>query len=861
MPRFLITVCLAATALCQAMANTEQPPETFDTSKPWTRWWWPASALDKESVTSQLEALAQAGIGGVEITPIYGARGYESRYTEFLSPPWIETLEFVGEEAKRLGLGVDMATGTGWPFGGPWIKADSASQKLVVDNGILAGQFTEQQVKRAAPGGEGLVANPFSTAAANAYLAPFASLPPNIIRSQFHDSFEYYGASWSAELPARFEAMHGYDILDFANAFEPSPSLDPETVGRIKSDFRETLSDLHAQYLQTWTDWAHAHGSLTRNQSHGAPANLLDLYAIADIPETEVFGSTPFPIPGLRRDPNSIRHDQDLPEPLVTRMASSAAHVMGKSLVSSESCTWLRDHWKVTPAHIKPELDRIFLDGINHVFFHGTVFSPNNATWPGWLFYASTQYNPNNPLWNDFADLNAYIQRVQSVLQAGASDNDLLIYWPIFDLWDDPNGLVQQFTVHKVDFVLKQPFGATAKALEENGYSFDYISDAQILASSVSEKHIRTPGSSYKAILIPPTERMPLSTFNHLLELARNGATVIFQSLPQDVPGFANLATRRTSFAQSLETATELASAPSPKLVILDGQPLTSKLSQILSSAGVSKEPIFETGIDFIRRATETGHTYFFANLNATRVAQWIPLATAAKAASFTDPLTGYTGQAPLRLSSSNSPSIFLDLLPGQSLILHAFRDVPEFPPLDKWPVYTQGDKAIPIESPWSIEFIEGGPVLLGSIQMENLIPWTASKETETERFAGTAKYTTEFTLPENNADNWLLDLGDVRDAARIRLNGKELPPAWSLPFQIRTGDAIKQGKNTLEILVTNVAANRIRDLDRRGVDWKIMQEINFVDIRYRPFDASGWDIEPAGLLGPVRLIPLIEKN
>ncbi len=60
-----------------------------------------------------------------------------------------------------------------------------------------------------------------------------------------------------------------------------------------------------------------------------------------------------------------------------------------------------------------------------------------------------------------------------------------------------------------------------------------------------------------------------------------------------------------------------------------------------------------------------------------------------------------------------------------------------------------------------------------------------------------------------------------------------------------------------LEVEVTNLAANRIRDLDQRGVKWKIMREINFVNINYQPFDASKWELAPSGLLGPVALVPL----
>jgi hypothetical protein len=102
-------------------------PATTQTAKPWTRWWWPGSAVDRKNITAQLEAIAAAGIGGVEITPIYGALGSGARYLDFLSPQWVEMLGYTASEARRLGLGVDMATGTGWPFGGPMVSAADGS--------------------------------------------------------------------------------------------------------------------------------------------------------------------------------------------------------------------------------------------------------------------------------------------------------------------------------------------------------------------------------------------------------------------------------------------------------------------------------------------------------------------------------------------------------------------------------------------------------------------------------------------------------------------------------------------------------------------------------------------------------------
>ncbi|MEO5960644.1 MAG: glycosyl hydrolase, partial [Opitutaceae bacterium] len=310
-------------------------PEITRENKPWTRWWWPGSAVDKAGLTQQMEKLAAAGIGGVEITPIYGARGYEERYIDFLTPKWMEMLEHVGREGKRLGLGIDMATGTGWPFGGPWIDEANAIARAVLKDGKLVGEPTKMMVKRAAPGDEGFVVDPFSPDALKHYLAPFekpfAAFPRDLVRGQFHDSFEYYNASWTPKFAAVFHEMHGYDVHKYAAELTATNAADVKTVDRetlalIKSDFRDTLARLHLDYLRTWVQWSHDRGWIVRNQSHGAPGNILDLYANADIAETEIFGSTPFPIPGLRREHAYVRHDQDLPEPLVVRMASSAGH-------------------------------------------------------------------------------------------------------------------------------------------------------------------------------------------------------------------------------------------------------------------------------------------------------------------------------------------------------------------------------------------------------------------------------------------------------------------------------------------------------------------------------------------------------
>ncbi len=834
-------------------------PEPTRENKPWVRWWWPGSGVDEKNLTRELESFAAAGLGGVEITPIYGARGYESRYIDFLSPRWVELLTHTGREAKRLGLGVDMATGTGWPFGGPHVSASDASQKLVLKDGRLAGEPTGMQVKRAAPGGAGNVLDPFSTAALDRYLAPFGAafekLPRDLLRGQFHDSYEYYGASWTPGVAERFRAMHGYDVNDHAAELLGQKPCDPDTLARLKADYRATLAQLHLEYLQGWAKWSRERGWIIRNQSHGAPANILDLYATADIPETEVFGSTPFPIPGLRRIVAELRNDQDLPESLVIRVASSAAHVAGRKLVSSETLTWLREHWKEAPSMMKPEIDRLFVEGINHIVYHGTAYSPADAPWPGWLFYASTEFNDRNPLWPDLAALNTYVARVQSVLQAGAPDTDVLLYWPVHDVWNDSGKLINQLGVHDVSWLTKSPMGQLAQAFQQRGITFDYISDAQLAATSTAGRnnpHLRTPGGNTARILvIPAARRMPVETLRQITTLAAAGATVVVQQLPEDVPGYGRLEERRAAFKELL------AALGNTRAVVVGSPEPDALLATPAFAQQVRRESIVDAGVSFIRRRTDLGHDYFFANLSAKALDGWVTLGVAADEAFILDPLTGRSGRAALKADGPRA-AVYLQLASGQSLIVRtSTRRQPEASAA-AWTYTAPSDGPIILTGVWQIDFLRGGPALPATIQTFDLKSWTEIGDAEAKRFAGTARYRLEFDLPATaRAEDWLLDLGDVRETARVRLNGRDAGVAWSLPFHLRVGEFLQPGRNVLEIEVTNLAANRIRDMDQRGVDWKIMHEINYVNILYKPFDASTWDLSASGLLGPVRLAPL----
>ena len=120
--------CLPAQAVDDALA---WPPITAQ-AQPWAWWWWHGSAVDETNIAHELQRFHDAGLGGVQITTIYGVKGGEARDIPYLTPPWLAMMGYTVDEAKRLGIGVDMSLGSGWCFGGPTVSREDANASVVV---------------------------------------------------------------------------------------------------------------------------------------------------------------------------------------------------------------------------------------------------------------------------------------------------------------------------------------------------------------------------------------------------------------------------------------------------------------------------------------------------------------------------------------------------------------------------------------------------------------------------------------------------------------------------------------------------------------------------------------------------------
>ena len=718
---------------------------------------------------------------------------------------------------------------------------------------------TGQKVKRAAPGGEGFVMDHFSTKAVSNYFDRFdkafeksgCEFPHNF----FNDSYEVYGANWTPGFYDEFKKRKGYDLAYYLPVLLEQGMDDHSR--RVISDYREVVAELIlANFTHRFTDWAEKHGSKTRNQAHGSPGNLIDLYATVSVPECESFGISDFNIKGLRVDSLKKVNDSDL---TMLKYASSGAHLSGKNIVTSETFTWLTEHFRTSLAQCKPDLDLFFLSGVNHTFFHGTTYSPLEAEWPGWMFYASVNMSPTNSIWRDAKPFFEYITRCQGYLQSGKPDNDYLVYMPIYDIWHEQDGLLLLFDIHKMQKRAPEFISAVDNILNA-GYDVDYISDNFIRGCKVEDGEIVTSsGAKYKALIIPGAKMMPHDVLEHINDMIAEGATVAFiNNYPEEVPGFATYEARKKTFSKELSKLPVSDFSMNLKQRKGKGNVLTgTDYEVILDQAGGKKELMkSKYNLGYIRRKTDRGYTYFISCLQGNDVKEWIPFGVTGKRVMFIDPLTGYQGLAKTRMNG-DVQEVLVDLKSGQSLIVSS-TDVPNRYHADWKYLKEDADKKELING-WKLSFIESTPAIDGVFDIDTLSYWTNLDIDAAKVNMGTALYTNEFDFAKGDKE-YILQLDNVRESARVRINGKDVVTLWSVPYECNITNYLVDGKNLLELEVTNLPANRIADYDRRNIQWRKFKEINHVDLNYKKTGYGHWDVVESGLQDGVRIVSFTKE-
>ncbi len=845
-----------------------------DTAKPYTRWWFFGNSVEKESLTYQLEYMKSVGIGGVCIAPVDDKYNIGKHGMDFLSPEYMDILAHISSEAKRLGLSVDMTMGCGWPFGGPWIPEELSPKRLDENLKCVSTKF---KVKRSAPGGMGYTANPFEPKAYRLHADVFKNAfnkaygDKKIIRAFFNDSYEYFSANWTDDFLEQFKKRRGYDFAPYMkDVFWGETKKSAEEIQRLWQDYHETVSDLVYDTMSEYTKACADMGYKSIYQAHGSPANLIDLYALSDIPETESFGASTFDIPLVRRDEDYPVHIFGQPTKVSMKFASSAAHLYGKKLVASETCTWLANHFKTSLAQMKPEIDKLFVSGINHIFYHGMPYTPKDEAFPGMLFYASVNYNQNSHFVEFLPELNSYIKEVQSVLQNSKPDNDVLVYFPLHSFWKSKGHkkhTILMFDVHKVFLWLPRSpaFKSLLERMEKSGYSYDFISDKALKNLCVENGVIKSGDQTYKTIVVANVDQLPVSTYETLNNLIKNGAKVVFENnIPQDVPGYFKV-------AESQQKAKELSANWKNKNNVyvgdaFEGLAKTDAKQEMLSSAGLefirktlpnrSLNVVVHHGCRsrFVKKTQSDSYVYFIANQTQKFSRGNITLAVDAEQIEYFNPITKVRGVLNSKKTATGT-EFYLELLAGQSCIIYANKRAKS--ELSKL-TFSEDDKAVAITGEWQIDFLRAVPTPISADKMppsyitKRLTSWTEFNNENTSNFCGVARYSIDFAL-DKPSRKYVLDLGDVRDCAKVFVNGKLVGSAWSIPYRLAIPEGILKKENKLVVEVTNNSFNRAKEFFKNNPDW--LKTHLFYDITYTKYDISKKPYEKSGLLGKVRII------
>jgi len=895
----------------------KDPP---DDSRIMMRWWWFGPAATRPEITRELETMKAAGIGGVEIANLYPLAlddpSTSFHNTPFLSKEHLEALRFAVEEARRLGLRVDITLGSGWPFGGPHIPVTEAAGKLRVETmAIAAGAITAKvpyldagetlltsfltpaavqsehsepvttpvsgwfrfsaaaeprvlicfissrtgmMVKRPSAGAAGFVLDHYDKAATeehlravgNRLLSAFGDHPPYAV---FSDSLEVYGSDWTPALLDEFQRRRGYDLRPHLLSLVRNTGSDTTA---IRHDWGRTLTELaNENFLDPLHAWAQQHHTLLRSQSYGFPPVTLSSNRLADLPEGE--GKATFQM---------WREFSD------TRWAASAGHLFRHSVISSETWTWLHSPaFRATPLDMKAEADLHFLQGINQLVGHGWPYSPETAGEPGWRMYAAAALDAHNPWFPVMPDLTRYLQRVSFALRQGQPANDVALLLPNDDVWASFKVGIQKH-VSATSFAGFDESGSNVSIDEAMGKALGKQIIAQVLDAGfnldfIDADAIDSLGIPYRVLILPGIDRLPVATYEKIVEFARRGGIVIAtRRTPATAPGLLNSG-QESAHLQELSQALFHGSIPTAHLI--EGESALGPALARYTAPDMVLTPRMPQ-IGFIHRKLPEGDLYFVANTsNETKHVQ-AQLRDTARHAEIWDAVSGDVATVP------DPGKIDLALEPYESRLLF-FSNTP----LSAAPQTARKETQVAdLSRSWEVAFAAQGSSGAGlSIEMKRLNSWT--DDPKTQFFSGLATYRKSFDLPppENPAETrFLLDFGPgtretlpspdkehtmraylqspIREAAQVFVNGKPAGAIWHPPYRLDITPYLRQGQNELRIVVGNTAINALAG--QPAPDYRLLWDR--YGMLFVPQDMQNLSPLPSGILGPVKLIKSVPE-
>lgn len=701
------------------------------------------------------------------------------------------------------------------------------------------------------PGGQGPEVDFFSKAAIE---LQFKSIADVLVRDAgphagtalkrfFEDSWEAGSPNWTPELPTEFQRRRGYDPRPYLPALSGWVVGDPGTTDRFLYDFRRTVADCMADnHFRRFTELAHAHDMLTMCQAAGpffpkAPLidSLLNLGQV-DVPMGEFWLSPHHSHhPGGTDAKHGSKQWMDEAQNTVGKQTASAAHVYGKRLVAAEAFTDLsgRTNYGHDLADLKPAIDRAFAEGMNFASFHGATAAHSADGVPGNEFAAGTHFNRHVTWWTQIDAFSDYVARCQALLQRGLFVADVCFYYG-----DDVPAFVPAKHVNASLGV---------------GYDYDVCNtDVLLNRMSVRDGRIVLPdGMSYRLLVLPDRDDMPVEVMEKIQTLVDAGATVVGPR-PSRATGLHDRQAKEDRLRQSAAAVwgdcdgkTVTRHAYGRGRVVWGRTP-----AEVLKADGIVPDFTHKVGpadglLDYIHRRDGGSDVYFVCNRRDREEPATLTFRVTGRRPELWDPLTGERRDAGAYDDNGTTTTLDLRLEPYGSVFV-VFQRPATATTMNgaNQPTY---EAAATLDGPWAVRFDPtwGGPAEAG---FDRLTDWTQRPEEGIKHYSGTATYRITFDAPDGvDAARLAVDLGVVHHVAEVRLNGESAGIAWTPPFRVRLPATLKSSGNVLEIDVVNLWRNRLIG-DAGLPKEKRLARTNI------PFKST-LPLTPSGLIGPVRLM------
>lgn len=634
------------------------------------------------------------------------------------------------------------------------------------------------------------------------------------------DSYETGGQNWTDGMLKKFQDAFGYDALPYLPVLKGKVVGSPAISDRFLWDLRRFIADRVAyDYVGGLKAVSNKHGLRIwlENYGHwGFPGEFLQ------------YGGQSDEIGGEFWSEGELGNIEN-------RAASSAAHIYGKNKVSAESFTAGGKAYARYPALMKQRGDRFFTEGINNTLLHVFIQQPDDQLQPGINADFGNEFNRHNT-WYSYTDMFVkYLKRANLMLQQGLYTADVAYF-----IGEDAPKMT----------------GVTDPEMPA-GYAFDYI-NGEVLRDRVRVKDgklVLPDGMLYSILVLPKLETMRPELLRKLEALVQQGATILGPA-PLRSPSLQHYpaADEEVQKIAGRMWAGSTGSGPQVR-TYGKGRVITGmNMQQALDLLGIKPDfqAVKQDSLLYIHRRTSTKDIYFVSNQSSAKLAVDAQFRVSGKKPQLWDPVTGNIRQLPQYTFKDSLTRMPLTLEPLQSVFVvfdeESTSNIPAAASAENFPAKLS---LATINTPWVVQF---DPKMRGpesAVTFNKLEDWTSSAEENIRHYSGTAVYRNHFKLGKGNkAERILIDLGDVKVMAKVKVNGKAVGGVWTAPWQLDITDALVSGTNSIEISVVNTWVNRlVGDSKLPAGERKTWTSVN----PYRP-DSK---LEPSGLKGPVTLFSI----